>query len=41
MNKDLYHRKAKLPESLKTHLQKSLKWWRGTVTLRVTTEIKI
>ena len=29
MNKDLYHRKAKLPESLKTHLQKSFEMTEG------------
>lgn len=29
MNKDLYHRKAKLPESLKTHLQKSFEMVEG------------
>ena len=29
MNKDLYHRKAKLPESLKNHLQKSFEMVEG------------
>lgn len=29
MNKGLYHRKAKLPESLKTHLQKSFEMVEG------------
>ena len=29
MNKDLYHRKAKLPESLKNHLQKSFEMTEG------------
>ena len=29
MNKDLYHRKAKLPESLKSHLQKSFEMVEG------------
>ncbi len=29
MNKDLYHRKAKLPDSLKNHLQKSFEMVEG------------
>ena len=29
MNKDLYHRKAKLPDTLKTHLQKSFEMVEG------------
>ena len=29
MNKDLYHRKVKLPESLKNHLQKSFEMVEG------------
>ena len=29
MNKDLYHRKAKLPDSLKSHLQKSFEMTEG------------
>ena len=41
MNKDLYHRKVKLPESLKNHLQKSFEMVEGVIVIpKVTTVIR-